>query len=144
MLFWENQKVVSSFYTQSVKPVCEQYQLTKMEFDILMFLTNNPEYDTASDIVKIRMLTKSHVSAAIKELEMRGLIQTFHKSGNKKTVHISILGNAAPIIKDGKKAQEAFGQKLFQGFSDEELKMCRDLFQRMYANARTGIKEVQI
>ena len=32
---------------------------------ILLFLANNPEYDTASEIVRVRQLTKSHVSASI-------------------------------------------------------------------------------
>ena len=143
MLFWENQKVISNFYTQCVKPVCEKYRLTKMEYDILMFLTNNPQYDTASDIIKIRMLTKSHVSSASKSLESKGLIQTSYKTGNKKTIHISILDEASPIIKDGKNAQELFGHKLFRGFSDEEFEKCKQLFQRMCANARLGIEEVQ-
>ena len=66
MNFWEDQKIVTSFYSQCVKPVCEKYGLTRMEFDILMFLSNNPEYNTASDIVRIRLLTKSHVSISLK------------------------------------------------------------------------------
>lgn len=58
MVFWENQKVVLAYYAQCVKPVCEAHGLTRMEFDILLFLANNPAYDTAADIVRIRMLTK--------------------------------------------------------------------------------------
>ena len=72
MVFWENQKVVLAYYAQCVKPVCEAHGLTRMEFDILLFLANNPVYDTAADIVRIRMLTKSHVSGALKRLETDG------------------------------------------------------------------------
>ena len=136
MNFWEDQKIVTSFYSQCVKPVCEKYGLTRMEFDILMFLTNNPEYNTASDIVRIRLLTKSHVSTSLKELETCGLVKTAFQNNNRKTMHISIQKKAAPIIADGKLAQQEFAQKLLQGFSLEEIELYSKLFQRTCENAR--------
>ena len=62
MQFWEHQKIFFSFYRTCTKEVCQNYDLTQMEFDILMFLANNPQFDTAAEIVRIRKLTKSHVS----------------------------------------------------------------------------------
>ena len=53
------------------KEVCDKYHLNQMEYNILMFLYNNPQHNTAADIVKIRKSTKSHVSTAIKELEKK-------------------------------------------------------------------------
>ena len=136
MNFCEDQKIVTSFYSQCVKPVCEKYALTRMEFDILMFLSNNPEYNTASDIVRIRLLTKSHVSISLKELETCGLVKTAFQNNNRKTMHISIQEKAAPVIADGKLAQQEFAQKLLQGFSLEEVEMYSKLFQRTCENAR--------
>lgn len=141
MNFWEDQKIVTSFYSQCVKPVCEKYGLTRMEFDILMFLSNNPEYNTASDIVRIRLLTKSHVSISLKELETCGLVKTAFLNNNRKTIHISIEEKAAPVIADGKLAQQEFAQKLLQGFSLEEVEMYSKLFQRTCENARKEMEE---
>ena len=36
------------FYTGLIDPVCKKYGLTQMEFNILLFLANNPECDTAA------------------------------------------------------------------------------------------------
>ena len=141
MNFWGDQKIVTSFYSQCVKPVCEKYGLTRMEFDILMFLSNNPEYNTASDIVRIRLLTKSHVSISLKELETCGLVKTAFQNNNRKTMHISIQEKAAPVIADGKLAQQEFAQKLLQGFSLEEVEMYSKLFQRTCENARKEMEE---
>ena len=141
MNFWEDQKIVTSFYSKCVKPICEKYGLTRMEFDILMFLSNNPEYNTASDIVRIRLLTKSHVSTSLKELETCGLVKTAFLNNNRKTMHISIEEKAAPIIIDGKLAQQEFGQKLLQGFSLEEIEMYTTLIQRTCENARKEMEE---
>ena len=80
MIFWENQKIIRALYTQCTKPVCNRFGLTQMEYDIMMFLHNNPQYDTAADIVKTRMLTKSHVSAALKALEDKRYICLLYTS----------------------------------------------------------------
>lgn len=42
--------------------------LNRMELDVLLFLANNPEQDTAAAMVRLRGLSKSHVSAAVEEL----------------------------------------------------------------------------
>lgn len=141
MAFWENQKVILAYYAQCVKPVCEAYGLTRMEFDILLFLANNPAYDTAADIVRIRMLTKSHVSGALKRLEANGYLCTAYYAGNRKTIHLSLTKKADAIIQEGKMMQEQFGKQLFDGFSPEQLDMLKQLLQRMYQNARLGMTE---
>ena len=65
---------VEELYENMVSPVCEKYELTYMEFTVLMFLANNPQYDTATQIVRYRHLAKSHVSVSIRSLQERGLI----------------------------------------------------------------------
>ena len=42
---------------------------------ILMFQHNNPQYNTAADIVKVRKSTKSHVSTSLKDLEGKGMVE---------------------------------------------------------------------
>ena len=55
-----------------------------MEYDILMILHNNPQHNTAAEIVKVRKSTKSHVSSSLKNLESRGLIERIQSADNKK------------------------------------------------------------
>ena len=54
MIFWERQKSLTAFYEACTKPVRDAYDLTQMQFNILMFLHNNPQFDTAGDLVKTR------------------------------------------------------------------------------------------
>lgn len=71
MFFWNHHKTITNCYEMLAKEVCDKYHLTQMEYNILMFLHNNPQHNTAAVIVKIRKSTKSHVSTAIKELEKK-------------------------------------------------------------------------
>lgn len=143
MLFWERYKTITAFYEKSTRTVREKYDLTQMQFDILMFLCNNPIYDTAADIVKLRRLTKSHVSAALKDLETRELIGFCYAPDNKKSRHIRILQNAEEIIAAGERVQIEFGEKLFRGFTPEQMQECRDLFHRMFINAEKELESVE-
>ena len=46
-----------AFYTGLIDPVCNKYGLTQMDFNILLFLANNPECDTAARFIKKRAFT---------------------------------------------------------------------------------------
>lgn len=61
MYFLDQHKTITLYYEMLTASTCDKYNLKKMEYDILMFLYHNPEYNTAADIVRIRKSTKSHV-----------------------------------------------------------------------------------
>ena len=94
MFFWDQHKTITSCYEKVTGSVCEKYQLTHMEYDILMFLHNNPQHNTAAEIVKVRKSTKSHVSSSLKSLESRGLIERIQSADNKKHIEIVLLNKA--------------------------------------------------
>lgn len=139
--FWEIQSLLKTLYANCVEPVCEKHQLTRMELDILLFLANNPQFDTAASIVEIRHLTKSHVSTSIKNLEARGFLTKSYAPGNRKTAHLAITPAATQMIADGKCAQESFQKIIFQNFSEKERDTIRQLFSQIADNIRTQIKE---
>ena len=126
--------LTQSLYEKMVMPVCQQFGLTYMEFTVLMFLANNPHYDTAAQIVKIRQLSKSHVSLSLKGLQERGLVVGHYFPGNQKTLHLRLTEKAVSAVSDGKIAQEAFGARLIRGFAPEELAQLQSLIDRIHKN----------
>lgn len=125
-----------NLYERTVLPVCREYGLTYMEFTVLMFLKNNPRYDTAAQIVKIRGLSKSHVSLSVKGLQARGLITGVYFPGNHKTLHLQITEAAAPVVEAGLAAQREFGAKLVKGFTAEEVDTLRRLTEKLHENMK--------
>lgn len=73
-----------------------------MEFNILLFLANNPECDTAARIIKKRAFTKSHVSMSVRSLEERGLLTGEYYGTDRRTIHLKLTDAAAPMVSDGK------------------------------------------
>ena len=121
--------------------VCEKYQLRQMEFDILMFLYYSPESNTAADIVRARKSTKSHVSTSLQTLEDRRLIERKADDNNKRRVEIFLLPSADNIIEDGKRAQKQFRDDVLLGLSIDEMKACKEIFDRICANAEKAINK---
>ena len=78
----------AKLYQDTVLPVCKKYGLTYMEFGVLMFLYNNPQYNTAAQIVSMRHIPKSHVSISVKSLMEKGLLRG-EKCKDKRAVRLS-------------------------------------------------------
>ena len=111
---WELNLPLKTLYSFCMDPVCKKYNVNRTELDILLFLANNPQYDTAADIVNVRFLARSYVSISIKELERLGYLEGRYNPGNHKTIHLSILEPAAALVADGQRAQQDFYSILFQ------------------------------
>ncbi len=134
--FWDGAALMRRLYNQSMEPVCCQTGLTRTEMDVLLFLANNPEFDTARDIVEQRMLTKSHVSASVSTLEERGYLERNYRPGNRRTVHLRLLPASAPAVEAGRHAQERFFKAAFRGISPEEIQRMSAVFSKITTNVR--------
>ena len=97
MYFWDKHKTITGYYELLSAEVCDRYGLTQMEYDIRMFLHNNPQHNTAAEIVKVRKSTKSHVSTSLKNLENEGLLERIQSEDNKKHIEIVLLDKAELI-----------------------------------------------
>ena len=141
MHFWDKHKTITSYYELLSGEVCDQYGLTQMEYDILMFLHNNPQNNTAAEIVKIRKSTKSHVSTSLKTLENKGLVERKQSKENKKHIEIFLLDKAELIVEAGLNAQKEFAKNVLSGMTDEEKHMCKKVFDKICNNAEKCLRE---
>ena len=57
--FWEYTLSLESRYADYRKRIMKAFSLSAAEVDILLFLANNPGFDTAAQIVRIRKIPKS-------------------------------------------------------------------------------------
>lgn len=121
-------------YHSLMTPVCEKYGITHTELVILLFLTNNPKLDTATDIVEKHRITKSSVSASVRVLQERGLITGEFTDGNHRSIHLRVCEAADKIIRDGMTAQKRFLSVMTDGFSQEEKRNLRDYLERINRN----------
>ena len=117
---WAFIVAVENEYAAHRKRIMRQFALSAAETDILMFLANNPAFDTAAAVARIRRIPKSQVSLCVNALCDRQLLTRRRDPDNKKSVHLLLTEAAAPIVTFGHAVQEEFSQTLFADFSDAE------------------------
>ena len=133
---WTHVLSIENFYAKYRKLIMNEFALSAAETDVLMFLANNPDFDTASHISKIRKIPKSQVSLAVNSLCEKGLLIGVYTEGNKKSIHLSPTDKAQPIIDYGKTVQKEFICALCHGFSDADTAE----FKRLYTKISDNIK----
>lgn len=122
-------------YEDTVRPVCDTYQITQIETDILAFLHNNPGKDTAKDIVELRMLQKGNVSQAVERLIQRGILSRRQDEKDRRRIHLSLTPSGTEIADAILTARKQFLSRLFKDFSEKELLLYLKLNQKLFANA---------
>ena len=106
-------------YSAVCKPLCRQLELPQTAFDILMFLGNNPDYKTASEIVEIRHIKANLVSVNVDRLVREGYLTRRGVEGDRRKTELLCTEKAQPIIVRGRQLQNAFSERLFAGMDEE-------------------------
>ena len=127
-----------NLYDKVSLPVSEKYDLTFMEFIVIMFLANNREYKKASDIVEVLGIAKSHVSMTILSLEERGLLERTMDPCDKRS-SILELKNTEAIVEEGRKAQNRFMDILLDGLDEKELMDTKNSFEKIEENIMRNV-----
>ena len=127
-------------YDRMCAPLCQKYDLTHMEFVVLMFLANNPGFDTAAQIVRFRRLTKSHVSLAVRALLERGYLIGVDGVDDRRTIHLSLTEEAEDAVREGREIQQQFFGKIFKGFSQEERELISQFMVRIDQNIKESLQ----
>ena len=84
-------------YDKLLKKVCMEHNLTVIEADIISFLQNNPEKDTAADIVELRMLSKGAVSKGVDSLIQKSLLERIPDREDRRRIHLKLKPEAADL-----------------------------------------------
>lgn len=136
--FLDDVSLMRRLYSRRFTGLLSETGLNQAEIDVLLFLANNPPYDTAGDIVRRRGLAKSHVSAAVESLAEKGLLARVYRGGNRKTVHLELLPPALEPVARGRALQTAFFDGLLEGFSGEERNTLAGFLRRIHDNLKEG------
>ena len=128
-------------YDHCLTPVQAASGLNRTELDVLLFLANNPECDTAAQIIRKRAFTKSHVSMSVRSLEERGLLTGEYYGTDRRTIHLKLTDAAASMVSDGKNVQKRAAEIICRGFSPEEHRMLFEFMNRINSNISDYRKE---
>ena len=125
-------------------PLLAEADLTMREVHVLLFLANNPGYDTARDISELRGLSKSQVSQAVELLAAEGFLLRTPDEADRRVVHLSITPAGLPLARDCQAIQTACGQRLLAGLSEKEKQQFALLLETVLDNGSQLAEEDSI
>lgn len=125
-------------YNKMCEPVLIKYDIPLVSFDILMFLTNNPEYVTAQDISEIKGIKKNLVSVHVEKLVNAGLLMRGFVTGDRRKVSLTCTEKARPIIEEGLAAQKAFYEQITAGITEADW----DAYKRINKHVKENTEKI--
>lgn len=128
------------YYSRAFQPLAESLGLSQLEVDILLFLHNNPSFNTARDIVAMRGFAKSNVSNAVESLREKGYltIETDQESRRVKRLRLPPEKNSS--IASLCACQQECLEAVFRGFTPEERRFLKALLERADENITEALK----
>lgn len=132
-------QILYHLYTEMFADLQTRFNMTQMEIHVLLFLADNPQFDTAAELVNNRKLAKSQVSTAVESLAGRGYLL---RRVEGRRIHLQLLPAADAVIREGRMRQKEFHDTVLAGVSQEEQKLLMELTQRILNNAREAEKRL--
>nr|WP_296262835.1 MarR family transcriptional regulator [uncultured Merdimonas sp.] len=137
---WMGLRSLLRLYDKMLKRVCAAHDLTVIEADVVSFLQNNPGKDTAADIVELRMLSKGAVSKAVESLIQKDLLEREPDTKDRRKIHLKLRPQAKPVTKSIDEVRTEFLDTVLNGFTEEELEIHTQFFQKLFDNTRKAIE----
>lgn len=116
-------------YEERLRPVCREYGLTRSGMDVLLFLANHPENNTARDLCAVRGMKSGIASVAVEELLEKGLLRTEVDEADRRLRRLWLTREAGAAAAAGQAVQARFAAQLGRGIDEED----RAAFERVLA-----------
>lgn len=125
---------LSNVYCTMAQPILRKYKINQTCFDILLFLANNPQHNTARDLCEIRGIKSGIASVAVESLIKSGYLTREDDKCDRRIHRLVTTEKARNVILDGQNMQRVFTERLKQGISDEEIEMFNKFIEKVERN----------
>ncbi len=102
-----------------------EYNFTPNEIVVLMFLSNNPGLDSASDIAHYRNISKGLVAKSVEALCEKGYLETGKDKKDRRLVHLYLTEKSDEVVAKLRRCRSEFIQELYNGVTEADREAMR-------------------
>lgn len=128
-------------YEKLMEEAANLLSVSQTEIEIVMFLFNNPCYDTAKDISELRKFPKSCVSKAVEDLIKKDYVRSIADTSDRRVIHLKLNDSAMQIIELAQKIRAQFLEIVFQKINEEEKTELVKILGKISINVKEALKE---
>jgi len=147
----EKDKIISEFqklvkrcsflFASQIEPLAEEYGLSFPESQTLMFFYDNPEFDCAAEMVKMKGVSKGFASNMVSALASKDLIEIQRDEIDRRVQHIILTEKAMSVVEKIHCARLSFLNEMLSGVTEEEFAFAECTFAKVMANAENIAKK---
>lgn len=128
---------------KSMQPLGAALGLSQLEMELLLFLHNNPELNTARDAVAYRGFAKSNVSTAVEALERKGWLAVEPDPSSRRVKRLRLCPERQTELERLSACQGEILGVLTSDFTREEVETLRGLLDRMGKNVAHALERCE-
>lgn len=132
-------KKLSNAYAGLCAPICRKYGINQ----ILLFLANNPQYNTARDVCRTRGIKSGIASVTVESLINSGFLLQEDDPSDRRKHRLVPTEKAKDVISEGQKMQKHFACVLKDGITEDELAAFARMTEKVTKNIGKLGKEKQ-
>lgn len=121
-------------YEKYIFEMFGDYQLKRIDVEILYFLHCSGNNNTSRDIVRLNMFTKGHISQSVDRLVKQQLITMVQDGNDRRCTHLVLTKEADAIIQRAIMLREKLRKIIVDGLSEEEIKDFVSISQKIEEN----------
>lgn len=126
---------------RKLEEVLHKYGLRRIDVEILVFLKNGKNKDTAKDIAETGMFTKGHISQSIKHMRELGFVDVIQDKNDLRVQHIIPRKKAKKVLDELIIIKSDIEERVFAGINDEERAFMQTIMEKIYENISEIIDE---
>lgn len=134
---------VDKIYRKLCDQAVAEYCFTPNEIVVMMFLSNNPGLDSASDIVHYRNISKGLIAKSVESLCEKGYLETGKDAKDRRLIHLHLTGKSHEIVRRLQKCRRSFIKQLQQGVAQEDLDAMARAISVMNVNLECILKGIK-
>ena len=119
---------------KKMEAITHKHDLRKIDVDIIIFLANSGEKDTAKDIAATERFTKGHISQSVKRLTEKGFLSISQDKKDLRVQHLHLEEPACKVLKEMLEIKNAIDSCVFKGVTAEEKQILKQVSKEMYDN----------
>ena len=119
----------------------KQYNLKRIEIEILYFLSKSGSNDTSAGICKHLNANKGHISQAVDNLCKQNYIMAIPDTRDRRYIHYQVTDESREIVERITKKWKELNKELFAGVTEEEMEELKRIAGKIGKNMERLINQ---
>ena len=122
------------FMEKMLKSIEEEYELNKVDLQILFYLYSAGDKNSSKDIMELEMFTRGHISQSLGRLQKKGYVLIEQDPEDRRCTHNNLTERADEVIGKLRKVFERMQTVIMDGVTEEERLVLAGVIEKVNGN----------